>query len=64
MKLLRVVTNNFKLCEDNFTISFVPVANKTLEDKEIELNEIDENLYTYSTMGIIGKNASGKTSVV
>lgn len=64
MKLLRVVANNFKLCEDNFTISFVPVANKTLEDKEFELNEIDENLYTYSTMGIIGKNASGKTSVV
>ena len=29
MKLLKVVANNFKLCEDNFTISFVPDANKT-----------------------------------
>ena len=64
MKLLRVTANNFKLCENNFTLSFVPVANKTLEDKEFELHEIDENLFTYKTIGIIGKNASGKTSVV
>ena len=34
MKLLRVVANNFKLCEKNFTISFVPTGNKTVTDKE------------------------------
>ena len=33
MKLLRVVANNFKLCEENFTISFVPTGNKTAADK-------------------------------
>ena len=64
MKLLRVVANNFKLCEDNFTISFVPEANKTTDDKEFELHEIDENLFVYTTLGIIGKNASGKTTAV
>ena len=64
MKLLKIVANNFKLCEDNFTISYVPVANKTEEDKEFELNEIKENLYTFSTIGIVGKNASGKTTAV
>ncbi len=64
MKLLRVVANNFKLCEDNFTISFVPEANKTADDKEFELHEIDENLFVYTTLGIIGKNASGKTTAV
>ena len=64
MKLLKVVANNFKLCEDNFTISFVPKANKTLDDKEFELHEISENLYTFTTVGIIGKNASGKTMTV
>lgn len=64
MKLLKIVANNFKLCEDNFTISYVPVANKTEEDKEFELNEINENLYTFSTIGIVGKNASGKTTAV
>ncbi len=62
MKLLRVVANHFKLCEDNFTISFVPIANKTQEDKEFELHEIDEDLFVYKTIGIVGKNASGKTT--
>ena len=64
MKLLKVVANNFKLCDKDFTISFVPTGNKTIADKEFELQEIDENLYTFSTLGIIGKNASGKTTAV
>ncbi len=64
MKILKVVANNFKFCEKDFTISFVPEANKTVEDKEFELHEIDENLFVYTTLGIIGKNASGKTTVV
>lgn len=63
MKILKIVANNFKLCEDNFTISFVPEANKTHDDKEFELHEIDDNLFVFTTMSIIGKNASGKTSV-
>lgn len=64
MKLLKVVANNFKMCADNFTISFVPSANKTADDKEFELEEIAEDLYVYTTLGIIGKNASGKTTAV
>lgn len=64
MKLLRVIANNFKLCEKDFTISFIPTGNKTLTDKEFELHEIDEDLYVFNTLGIIGKNASGKTTVV
>lgn len=62
MKILRIVASHFQLCEDNFTISFVPIANKTKDDKEFELNEIAENLHVFSTLGIIGKNASGKTT--
>ena len=57
MKLLRVVANNFKLCEKNFTISFIPSGNKTQADKEFELQEIDYSLYVFNTLGIIGKNA-------
>lgn len=64
MKLLRVVANNFKLCDNDFTISFIPTANKTKDDKEFELNEIDKDLYVYTTLCIIGKNASGKTMSV
>ena len=45
MKLLRVSANNFKLCASDFTISFIPVANKTKDDKEFELHEINENLF-------------------
>ncbi len=64
MKILKIVANNFKLCDKNFTISFIPTANKTIEDKEFELEKIDDDLYVFSTLGIIGKNASGKTTVV
>ena len=64
MKILKIVANNFKLCENDFTISFVPEANKTIDDKEFELHEIDENLFVYTTLGIIGKNASGKTTAI
>ena len=42
----------------------VPIANKTEEDKEYELNNIYENLYTFTTIGIVEKNASGKTTAV
>ena len=64
MKLLKVVCNNFKLCEKNFTISFLPTGNKTSEDKEFELLEMADDLYVFTTLGIIGKNASGKTTAV
>lgn len=64
MKLLRVVANNFKLCDKDFTISFIPTGNKTITDKEFELKEIAEDLYVFNTLGIIGKNASGKTTTV
>ena len=64
MKLLKIVANNFKLCEKEFTISFIPIGNKTMEDKEFELQEIAEDLYVFNTLGIIGKNASGKTTAV
>lgn len=49
MKSLRVVVNNFKLCE----ISFIPEGNKTLEDKGFELQEIDDNLFTYVIYSLI-----------
>ncbi len=64
MKLLKVIADGFKNCEDGFEISMVPIARKTSEDKEYELEEIADGLYTYATLGIVGKNASGKTSAL
>ena len=64
MKLLRVKAINFKNCDDNFEINFVAKSRKTSEDKEYELQEIAEDLYTYTTLVFAGKNASGKTTAV
>ena len=64
MKLLRVKATGFRNCEDDFCIDLIAKAKKTSEDKEYELMEIDEGLFVYSTMAIIGKNASGKTSTL
>lgn len=64
MKLLRVRANGFRNCADGFEIDLLAKSKKTSEDKEYELLEIDEELYVYSTVGIVGKNASGKTSAL
>lgn len=62
MKLLRVKASGFKNCCDDFVIDFVANSRKSEEDKEYELQEIANGLYTYNTLAFVGKNASGKTS--
>ena len=64
MKLLEVKATGFKNCIDDFCMNFIAKSKKTSEDKEYELLEIDEELYVYSTVGIVGRNASGKTSAL
>lgn len=64
MKLLSVKANGFKNCADGFCLDFIAKSKKTSEDKEYELLEIDDELFVYSTVGIVGKNASGKTSAL
>ena len=64
MKILKLKINNFDLCHDGVTIDFLPVAKKTLEDKEYELIKVADELYVYNTLALIGKNASGKTTLL
>lgn len=64
MKLLRVKADGFKNCEDNFEICLTAKAGHNEETEDFDLIRIDEDLYVFSTVGIIGKNASGKTSVL
>ena len=64
MKLLRVKATHFKNCSDDFTIDFVAKSKKTSEDKEYELQAVADGLYVFNTAAFIGKNASGKTTVV
>ena len=64
MKILKVIANGFKNCADGFEINYIPQSRKTSEDKEYELQEVADGLYVFSTIGIVGKNASGKSSVL
>lgn len=64
MKLLKVIASGFKNCDKDFEVSFVPIARKTSEDKEYELIEVADGLFLYATVGIVGKNASGKTTLL
>ncbi len=64
MKLLKVIASGYKNCTEHFSIDFLARSKKTEEDKEYELLEIADQLYVFSTMAVIGKNASGKTSAI
>lgn len=64
MKLLRVEAKHFKNTEDGLTIDFVAKTRLTNEDKEYELMEVAENLFVSNVAAIIGKNASGKTTII
>lgn len=64
MKVLQVKANGFKNCIDGFCIDMIAKSKKTSEDKEYELLEIDDGLFVFNTLGVIGKNASGKTSAL
>ncbi len=64
MKLLSLKASGFKNLCDNLTVSFIAKSKKTAEDKEYELQEIDDGLFVYNTVSFVGKNASGKTSLL
>ncbi len=64
MKLLGFKAYHYKNCEDGIEMKFLPLFRKSEEDKTYELNEVDKELYVFSTTSIVGKNASGKTSIL
>lgn len=64
MQILRIKANHYKNCSNGLHIDFVPTARKTEEDKTYELNQINDSLFVFSTTAIVGKNASGKTSLL
>lgn len=62
--LLRVEISGYKMLEDNFLIDFVTKAKVSDPDLNKEVIEIDENLYTFSTIALTGSNSSGKTTTL
>ena len=64
MKLLYVKATGFKNLQDGCILDFTAKSKKTTEDKEYELQEIADGLFVYNTAAFIGKNASGKTTIL
>lgn len=64
MKILKISAKNYKGISKTLSLEFTSKSRKTSEDLEYELQRIDENLYTFNTIAFVGKNASGKTTVV
>ena len=62
MKLLSLKATGFKNIAENCILDFTAKSKKSTEDKEYELQEVADGLFTYNTIAFIGKNASGKTS--
>ena len=64
LKLLNIKVNGYKLLEDNFTFDFL-TRTKVLEaDLEKEVLKIDDVLYSFRTLAIVGGNSSGKSTVL
>ena len=64
MKLLYIKATGFKNLQADCVIDFIAKSKKTTEDKEYELQEIADGLFVFNTVSFIGKNASGKTSLL
>lgn len=64
MKLLYLKVTGFKNLHKDTIIDFTAKSKKTTEDKEYELQEIADGLFVFNTIAFIGKNASGKTSLL
>lgn len=64
MKILKIKSLNFKNTKQELEIDFIAKSKKTPEDREYELQEIDNGLFVYNTIAFIGKNASGKTTAI
>lgn len=64
LHLLKVKVSGYKLLEENFTIDFTAKARVYENDKSKEIIEIDKGLYTFRTLAFVGRNSSGKSSIL
>ena len=64
LKLLKIKVRGYKLLEDDFEIDFTSKARVFDEDLEKEIYAIEEGLYSFRTIALVGGNASGKSTVL
>ena len=63
MKLLRVTAEGLPLFKEKLDISFY-AQQRVAEEQKNTLHQLFSNVYMNTTIGFIGINASGKTSVL
>jgi len=61
VQVLCVKAKKYKIFDEEIVLDFVPQNPKHEIDKQYELLEITDNLFVHNTIGIVGKNATGKT---
>lgn len=64
MKILKINVSGYKLLKDEFEIDFLNKARVNISDKEDEIIELLEHLYLPTTTVFVGKNSSGKSTVL
>lgn len=63
MKIIGVKVSGFRMLQDNFVIDLRTKARVTKDDYEDEVINVFKNVDMPSSIALVGKNASGKTSV-
>ena len=64
LKLLNIRVNGYKLLEENFTFDFLTRTKVLESDLEKEVLKIDNLLYSFRTLAVVGGNSSGKSTVL
>lgn len=63
MKLINLSINGLSLFKDGFEIDFI-ARQKVTENNQLGLSHLVGNIYKHNVLGIIGINASGKTTTL
>ena len=64
MKILKIKVSGFRLLKDDFEINFLTKARVYEADIDDEVLELEPNLYIPTTTALVGRNSSGKTTVL
>ena len=62
--ILRIGISGYRLLKDGFEINFLSRSKVPSETLSSEVLQIDKSLYTFRTIGLVGRNASGKSTVL
>lgn len=64
LRLLKIKAKGFRMIDDNFELDLTTKTKVYQKDKEHEVFEVNKSLYLFRSMAFVGKNASGKSTVL